>query len=112
MEGINYTETFSAAVKMPSVRVILANAAQQDWEIPQVNVKSAYLCVPLKERIYMKLPQGVLKPGQEGKVCCLMKGLYGLKQARRGWYQELTKVMVGKLGFKRSALNHSVFYQK
>ena len=56
-------------------------------------------------------PRGVLKPGQEGKACCLLKGLYGLKQARHGWYQELTKVLVGKLGFKRSALNHSVFYR-
>ena len=56
-------------------------------------------------------PRGVLKPGQEGKACCLLKGLYGLKQARCGWYQELTKVLVGKLGFKRSALDHLVFYR-
>ena len=52
-----------------------------------------------------------MKPGQEGKVCCLLKGLYGLKQAGRGWYQELTKVLVGELGFKRSALDHSVCYR-
>ena len=56
-------------------------------------------------------PRGVLKPGQEGKACCLLKGLYGLKQARHGWYQELTKVLVGKLGFKRSALDRLVFYR-
>src|ERR1700749_382576 len=41
VEGINYTETFSAAVKMPSVHVVLANAAEQDWEIHQIDVKSA-----------------------------------------------------------------------
>jgi len=100
VEGINYTETFSAAVKMPSVRVVLANAAERDWEIHQIDVKSAYLQAPLKETIYMRPPRGVLKPGQEGKVCRLLKGLYGLKQAGRGWYQELTKVMVRELGFK------------
>jgi hypothetical protein len=110
VEGINYMETFSAAVKMPTVRVVLANAAERDWEIHQIDVKSAYLQAPLKETIYMRPPHGVLKPGQEGKVCRLIKGLYGLKQAGRGWYQELTKVMVGELGFKRSALDHSVFY--
>ena len=97
---------------MPSVRVILANAAEQDWEIHQIDVKSAYLQAPLKETIYMQPPRGVLKPGQEGKVCCLLKGLYGLKQAGHGWYQELTKVMVRKLNFKRSALDHSIFYRK
>ena len=85
------SETFSSAVKMPTVWVILANVATQDWEIEHVNVKSAYLNTTLKEMIYMKPPQGVLKPGEEGKVCCLVKGLYGLKQAGRGWYQEMSR---------------------
>jgi hypothetical protein len=35
VEGINYSKTFSAAVKMLSVCVVLANAAEQDWEIHQ-----------------------------------------------------------------------------
>lgn len=100
VEGLNYMETFSAAVKMPSVCVVLGNAAHEDWEIHHVDIKSAYLNAPLKERIYMKLLIGVLKPGQEGKVCHPLKGLYGFKQAGRGWYQELTKVFITKLGFK------------
>ena len=33
VEGINYTETFSAAIKMMSVCVVLVNAAEQDWEV-------------------------------------------------------------------------------
>jgi len=45
---------------MPSVRVVLGNAASQDWEIHQVDIKSAYLNAPLKETIYMKPPRGVL----------------------------------------------------
>ena len=81
IEGVNYTETFSAATKMLSVHVVLGNAAAQDLEIHQVGIKSVYLNAPLKETIYMKLPRGVLKPGQEGKVCHLLKGLYVLKQA-------------------------------
>ena len=75
-----------SVAKMPIVRVVLVNAATQDWEIEHVDVKSAYLNMTLKETIYMKPPQGVLKPGEEGKVCCLVKGLYGLKQAGHGWY--------------------------
>jgi hypothetical protein len=55
VEGINYMETFLAASKMPSVHVVLANATQQDWEIHQKDVKSAYLQAPLKETIYMRL---------------------------------------------------------
>ena len=76
VQGLNYSKTFSAAAKMPTVRAVLANAAEQDWEIKHVDVKSAYLNAPLEETVYMKPPQGVLKPG-------LLKGLYGLKQAGR-----------------------------
>ena len=107
---MNYTETFSAAAKMPTVRVVLGNAAEQDWEIEHVDIKSAYLNAPLKETIYMKPPRGVLKPGQEGKVCRLLKGLYGLKQAGRGWYQEMSKVFLNDLGFTCSSVDHSIFF--
>ena len=111
VEGVNYSETFSSAAKMPTVQVVLANAATQDWEIEHVDVKSAYLNVTLKETIYMKPPRGVLKPGEDGKVCCLVKGLYGLKQAGRGWYQERSRVLVKDLGFTHSAVDHSVFFR-
>ena len=112
VEGVNYSKTFSSVAKMPTVQVILANAATQDWEMEHVDVKSAYLNATLKETIYMKLPQGVLKPGEEGKVCRLVKGLYGLKQAGRGWYQEMSQVLIKDLGFTHSAVDHSVFFRR
>ena len=40
----------------------------------------------------------------------LLKGLYGLKQAGRGWYLEMSKVLIREMGFKHSAIDHSVFY--
>ena len=67
-KGVNYDETFSSAAKSPAVRVVLGHAAAKDWEIDQVDMKSVYLYAPLKGKIYMKLPPGILKPGQEGKV--------------------------------------------
>ena len=75
---------------MPTVQLILANTAELDWEIKHMDVKSAYLNAPLKETVYMHPPRGVLKAGQEGKVLRLLKGLYGLKQAGRGWYMEMS----------------------
>ena len=60
----------------------------------------------------MKPPHGVLKPGKEGKVCCLLKALYSLKQASRVWHQELTRVLVTDLGFNQSAVDHSVFLKQ
>ena len=110
VKGVNYSKTFSSVAKMPTIQVVLANAATQDWEIEHVDVKSAYLNATLMETIYMKPPQGVLKPGEEGKVCRLVKGLYGLKLAGHGWYQEMSRVLIKDLGFTCSAVDHSVFF--
>ena len=68
VEGVNYTETFSSADKIPTVHLVLANTAKLNWEIEHVDIKSAYLNAPLKEMVYMCPPHGVLKAGQEGKV--------------------------------------------
>ena len=108
----SYNETFAAVAKVPSIRVILGNTAVQDWKIHHVDIKSAYLNALLKENVYMKPLPGVLNPGEEGKVCRLLKGLYGLHQAGRGWYKEMAGVFVNKLGFKKSAVDHSVFYRR
>jgi Reverse transcriptase (RNA-dependent DNA polymerase) len=96
---------------MPTVyMVVLMNAIHQDWEIEHINVKSAYLNAPLKEVIYIKPPRGVLRPGQEGKVLRLLKGLYRLNQAGRGWYLEMSRVFLKQMGFEHPAIDHSVFY--
>jgi hypothetical protein len=109
--NINYTEMFSAAAKMPSIRVILAYTAQENWELHQVDIKSAYLNVLLKETMYMKPPVSVLKPGEEGRVCLLKKALYGLKQAGCEWHETLSKVFMLKLGFEKSSIDHSMFWK-
>ena len=68
VQGVDYTETFSLAAKMPTIHTVLANAAELDWEIEHVDIKSTYLNAPLKETVFMQPLRGVLKPGQEGKV--------------------------------------------
>jgi Reverse transcriptase (RNA-dependent DNA polymerase) len=50
IEGVNYTETFLAAAKMPTVRVVLANAAHQDWEIEHVDVKKGIFECSIEQR--------------------------------------------------------------
>ena len=43
-------------------------------------------------------------------MCHLIKGLYGLKQAGQGWYQEMRQVLMKDLGFTHSAVDHSMFF--
>lgn len=88
VEGIDYTETFSPVVKLPSICVILALAALYDLELHQFDVKAAFLDGFLVEEIYMHIPEGIPRPQHlnHNIVCKLLKALYGLKQGACMWY--------------------------
>lgn len=107
-EGIDYIETFSPTVKFSSIRGLIALATHGDFEIHQMDVSTAYLNGPLTEDIYMKQPEGFIVPGSEDKVCKLKKGIYGLKQSGRLWYQKIDNTLQG-LGFKHLEADHCVY---
>ena len=44
-------------------------------------------------------------------MCHLVKGLYKLKQAGCGWYQEMSQALVKDLRFTHSTVDHLVFFQ-
>jgi Reverse transcriptase (RNA-dependent DNA polymerase)/gag-polypeptide of LTR copia-type/Zinc knuckle len=111
VEGIDYGKMFASVAKLASIRLVLSYAAAKDWEIHHVDVVEAFLNAELEEEIYMEAPDSALGPGDEGKVCRLVKGLYGLKQAGRAWYKDMRRTFED-LGFVRSAVDHSVFIRK
>ncbi|KAL4360754.1 hypothetical protein GQ457_04G019050 [Hibiscus cannabinus] len=56
-----------------------------DYEIWQMDVKTAFLNGKLEEDVYMTQPEGFVTPENVGKVCKLQRSIYGLKQASRSW---------------------------
>ena len=84
-EGVDYEETFSPVAMLKSIRILLAIAAYFDYEIWQMDVKTAFLNGYLDETIYMDQPEGYIEEGQQQKVCKLQRSIYGLKQASRSW---------------------------
>ncbi|KAL4020807.1 hypothetical protein IC575_019594 [Cucumis melo] len=84
-EGVNYKETFSPVVMLKSIRILLSIPTFYDYEICQMDVKTAFLNGNLEESIYMVQPEGFIQKGQEQKVYKLQKSIYGLKQASRSW---------------------------
>uniref|UniRef100_A0A2N9GKI3 Integrase catalytic domain-containing protein n=1 Tax=Fagus sylvatica TaxID=28930 RepID=A0A2N9GKI3_FAGSY len=77
--GIDYDEVFSPVVRHTSIRAVLALVADQDLELEQLDVKTAFLHGNLEEEIFMEQPEGFKQPGTENLVCRLKKSLYGLK---------------------------------
>lgn len=53
VEGVDFTEVFSPVVKHSSIRILLALTAFHDWELHQLDVKTAFLHGDLEETIYM-----------------------------------------------------------
>ena len=78
---LDFFDTFSPVTRIISIRLLIAIAAIFDLKIHQMDVKTAFLNGDLEEEIYMDQPEGFVEPGQESKVCKLIKSLYGLKQA-------------------------------
>ena len=85
--GHDYLETFSPVVRMETIRAILALVPNKGLKIQQMDVKGAYLNGILKEKVYMRQPEGY--DDGSGKVPLLVKTLYGLKQSGREWNKEL-----------------------
>ncbi|KIK13985.1 hypothetical protein PISMIDRAFT_17612 [Pisolithus microcarpus 441] len=87
--GIDFEDTFSPVARFETVRILLAHAAQNNWEMEAVDVKTAFLYGKLDEEIYMEQPEGFKVKGQEHMVYRLLRSLYGLKQAALSWNKEL-----------------------
>ncbi|KAJ4744212.1 Transposon Ty1-GR1 Gag-Pol polyprotein [Rhynchospora pubera] len=101
IHGIDYEETFSPVVMFKSIRIMLAIAAFYDYEIWQMDVKTAFLNGNLEEDVYMTQPECFVDPKNANKVCKLQRSIYGLKQASRSWNKRFDEE-VKKLNFSQS----------
>jgi Reverse transcriptase (RNA-dependent DNA polymerase) len=63
----------------------ISQAAQNEWLVHQIDVKSAFLNGVLEDEVYVERPLEYMKLGKEHKVLRLKKALYGLKQAPKAW---------------------------
>jgi hypothetical protein len=66
-----------------SIRILLPIATYFDYEILQMDVKTAFLNRNLTEDVYMTQPESFVNPKYARKICKLQKSIYGLKQASR-----------------------------
>nr|GEW09795.1 retrovirus-related Pol polyprotein from transposon TNT 1-94 [Tanacetum cinerariifolium] len=100
VEGIDFEESFAPVTMMEAIRIFLAYAAPKSFFMFQMDVKSAFLHGSLKENVYVCQPEGFIDADHPSHVYKLKKALYGLNQALRAWYDELSTFLLQNHFFK------------
>jgi transposase InsO family protein len=107
--GIDYHEVFAPVVKYKTLRLCMALAAQNDWHIHKMDVKTAFLNGDLEEDIYMRPLPGQVPPVDKfGYVWKLNRSLYGLKQSPRCWNSLLHTYLTSE-GFTRCSSDYGCY---
>ena len=75
-----------------------------------MNVKTTFLNGNLEE-IYMLQPEKCVIPGQEHKVCKLLKSLYGLKQTLKQWHEKFDNALLNN-GFLSIEVDKCVYTKR
>ena len=107
-QGVDYEDVFAPVARLETVRLILSLAAQHQWKIMQMDVKSTFLNRRLEEEVYVDQPPGYEVKGEKGKVLRLKKALYGLKQAPRAWNQCIDQYLAHE-GFVKCPHEHALY---
>ncbi|GJX76662.1 retrotransposon protein, putative, ty1-copia subclass [Tanacetum coccineum] len=108
--GVDYEETFSHVEDIRAIRILIVITAFYDYEIWQMDVKTAFFNGHLSEEVYMTQPEGFVNPKYPNHVCKLKRSICGLKQASRQWNKRFDDE-IKKFGFTQ---NHDepCVYQK
>lgn len=94
-----------------SYKSIFAIAAAKDWEIEQMDVRTAFLYRDIEEEIYVQQPTGFINAIFPNYSCLLKKALYGTRQGPRIWYRTLAEFLTS-CGFCPINTDLSVFAKK
>ncbi|GJZ41989.1 retrovirus-related pol polyprotein from transposon TNT 1-94 [Tanacetum coccineum] len=102
-EGIDFEESFAPVARIEAISIFVANAANKNMMIFQMDIKTAFLNGELKEEVYVSQPEGFVDQDNLSHVYKLKKALYSLKQAPRAWYDMLSSFLISQHFYKGAA---------
>jgi len=97
VHSFDFHETFSPVIKPVTIRIILTLALSYGRKLFQLDVNNAFLNGTLEENVFMKQPPS-FEVTDKSLICKLNKAIYGLKQARKQWFDKLKSTLL-QLGF-------------
>ena len=100
-DSFNPDEISAPVGHKDSIRLMLSIAAAENMHIHQADIKAAFLQAPLKEKIYVRAPQGYESRTASGEeeVLELSQAIYGLKQAGACFFDAAREHLLS-LGFQ------------
>ncbi|CAI7736375.1 unnamed protein product [Closterium sp. NIES-54] len=104
--GVVFFQTFSPTTNLTTLRVLLHDAAQGDYELHSLDFSTAFLQGSLHEEIWLRRPPGFTRPFPAGTR--LRRPVYGLREAPREWH-DTPKTTLAALGFAPSNADPSLF---
>ncbi|GKE75874.1 retrovirus-related pol polyprotein from transposon TNT 1-94 [Tanacetum coccineum] len=110
-EGIDFEESFAPVARIEAIRIFIANVANKNMTIFQMDVKMTFLNGELKEEVYVSQLKGFVDQDNPLHVYKLKKALYVLKQAPRVWYDMLSSFLLSQ-HFSKGAVDLTLFTRK
>ncbi|GJY20375.1 retrovirus-related pol polyprotein from transposon TNT 1-94 [Tanacetum coccineum] len=110
-EGIDFEKSFTPVSRIEAIHIFVANAANKNITIFQMDVKTDFLNSKLKKEVYVSQPEGFVDQVNPSHVYKLKKALYGLKQAPRAWYNMLLSFLISQ-HFSKGAIDLTLFTRK
>ncbi|GJS52363.1 retrovirus-related pol polyprotein from transposon TNT 1-94, partial [Tanacetum coccineum] len=110
-EGIDFKESFAPVSRIEAIHIFVANAANKNMKIFQMDVKTAFLNGELKEEVYVSQSEGFVDQDNPSHAYKLKKALYGFKQAPRAWYDMLSSFLLSQ-HFSKGVVNPTLFIRK
>ncbi|GJU91646.1 retrovirus-related pol polyprotein from transposon TNT 1-94 [Tanacetum coccineum] len=105
-EGIDFEESFAPVSRLEAIRIFIANAANKNITIYQMDVKTAFINGELREVVYVSQPEGFVDQDKPNHVYRFKKALYGLKQDPRTWYDMLSSFLLSQEFSKLQSIQH------
>jgi hypothetical protein len=111
VEGFDFDETFAPVARLESIYILLAYATHHGFKLYQMDIESAFLNGPIKEKVYVEQPPSFKSEEYPNNIYKLHKALYGLKQVPRAWYECLRNFLI-KNSFRIGKADSTLFTRK
>ncbi|GJS08405.1 retrovirus-related pol polyprotein from transposon TNT 1-94 [Tanacetum coccineum] len=110
-EGTYFEGSFAPVAHIEATRIFIANPANKNMTIYQMDVKTTFLNGKLRKEVYVSQQEGFVDQDNPHHVYNLKKALYGLKQATHVWYDMLSSFLMSQK-FSKGAVDPTLFTKK